>query len=407
MPTFSYTAISKEGKKISGEDSAKDEKELAQNLREKGLIVTFVKAQGQRRGGFDIGSLLRNVFGISLVEKLLFMRNLKVMISAGVPLPRALEVLAQEASNKKFKTIIGQMKEKIIQGNMLSGAMADYPHVFSELFTNMIKVGEESGTLENVLSQLNVQLEKQHELRSKILGALTYPAVIIVAMLGIGVLMLTVVVPKLAKTFQDLGATLPLTTRFVIGLGNFLTHFWYLALGIVLGTLLVGWWTLRTAFGRKLFDSLVLRLPFISGITRKTNSATTLRTLSSLIASGIPIVKALHITSKVLGNTFFRNALEKSAEEVGRGAKLSDTLQAYTSIYPPLVVQMVQVGEETGQTAEVLSKLAEFYEDEVTQVTQNIASIIEPVLMLIIGTVVGFFAISMLQPMYSMLGSIR
>ena len=403
MPQYFYTAISKLGEKITGEEMAKDEKDLARILYEKGLILTLAKDKEKKRAW----NVSLNLFGVSVTEKLIFIRNLKVMVGAGVSLPRALEVLSEQAKNPELHKALEQIKEKILKGEALSGAMAGYPRIFSELFISMVKVGEESGTLENVLSQLNLQLEKQHELQSKVMGALTYPAVIMVAMVGIGILMLVVVVPNLAQTFKDLGAQLPLTTRFIIGLGTFLTKRWYVVLGIF-ALLVAGLFKmLHTKTGKNAIDKALLKLPIVSGIVHKTNSAMMLRTLSSLIASGVPIVRALEITSHVLGNAQYRETLEKSAAEVKKGAKLSDTLRPYKKLYPVLVIQMMEVGEETGQTAEVLAKLAEFFEDEVTQLTQNLASIIEPVLMLLIGAVVGFFAISMIQPMYSVLGSIK
>ena len=402
MPLYSYSAVSQQGEKILGEETAKDEKELARTLYERGLILTFAKNK-ERKQSFSLPDL----FGVSVADKLIFIRNLKVMVVAGVPLPRALEVLCEQAKNPKLRKALKEIQEKILKGNTLSGAIAGYPKIFSDLFVNMIRVGEESGTLENVLSQLHLQLEKQHQLQSKIMGALTYPVVIMVAMVGIGILMLVMVVPNLAKTFNDLGAQLPVTTRFIIGLGNFLTKRWYVALGLFV-VLAIGFFQmLRSKMGKSFFDTAMLRFPIVSGISHKTNSATMLRTLSSLIASGVPIVRALEITSHVLGNSHYQKTLEKAAEEVKKGAKLSDSLRSYKTLYPALVIQMMEVGEETGQTAEVLAKLAEFFEDEVSQITQNLASIIEPMLMLVIGAVVGFFAISMIQPMYSVLGSIK
>ncbi len=406
MPIYSYSATSQQGEKKSGEIFAKDEKELTHVLGVQGLVLVFAKALKEKTPS-RFSNFFSNLFGVSLTEKLIFIRNLRVMVASGVPLPRALEVLAEQTSSQKFKATIKDIKEKVLAGNMLSSVMGEYPRIFPDLFTNMVKVGEESGTLENVLSQLHIQLEKQHELRSRITGALMYPAVVVIAMLGIGVIMLITVVPQLEKTFKDMNVTLPVTTQFIIGMGHFFTNQWYIALGVFV---LLGIGFLRaphTKIGKKTLDALTLKLPILSGLVKKTNAATTLRTLSSLIASGVPIVRALEITSSVLGNLQYQDVLKKASEDVKRGGKLSDTLKPYTALYPPLVLQMVEVGEETGQSAEVFAKLAEFYEEEVAQVTQNLASVLEPVLMLIIGTVVGFFAISMLQPMYSLLGSVK
>ncbi|MBI2577897.1 MAG: type II secretion system F family protein, partial [Candidatus Wildermuthbacteria bacterium] len=287
----------------------------------------------------------------------------------------------------------------------LSGSLAKYPAVFSGLMVSMIHVGEESGNVEGVLGQLNIQLEREHDLRSKITGALMYPAVIVAAMIGIGILMLMFVVPKLAETFADLGAELPLPTRVVIALGTFMLEKWYLAFG---GMAVAGVGLCRlskTEPGKRAVGNIMLRLPVISGIVRKMNAAFTVRTLSSLISAGVSLVQSLEITAGVLGNMRFKRALLMSAEKVQKGTELSVALAEHANVYPLTVVQMVEVGEETGQTSEVLAKLADFYEEEVSALTKNLTSIIEPILMLIIGGVVGFFAISMIQPMYSMLSA--
>ena len=407
MPTYSYEAISSTGERLGGKEAAVSEKELAHLLKARGLVLVQAKEESGKKQGSSLSDFFEGIFGVSLREKLMFTRNLKVMVGAGITLPKALEILTLQAKNKQLRKALEDMRQKVFQGFMLSQTMAAHPTVFSELFSNMVKVGEESGTLDNVLSQLALQVEKQYELKSRIQGALMYPAVILLAMIGIGILMIVMVVPKLALTFKDLHVPLPITTRFVIGLGEFLTQRWYFAIALLIAGI-VGFWRFgKTARGKALKDFLFFRLPVISGIILKSNAATTIRTLSSLIASGVPIVRSLEITSRVLGSLQFREALASCALEVVKGVKLSQALKAYTNLYPLLVVQMVEVGEETGKSAEVLSKLADFYEEEVGNATKSVAAIIEPLLMLFVGGVVGFFAVSMIQPMYSILQSIK
>ena len=234
-----------------------------------------------------------------------------------------------------------------------------------------------------------------------------YPSVVIAAMLGVGTLMLIVVIPQLAATFRELEVPLPLATSIVIGLGTFLSKFWYIAFPALFGFLVLAFRLTKTKVGKRAFDAFILKAPLFGGITQKMNAALMTRTLSSLITSGVPIVRSLEITSKVLGNIYFQDSLEVSAQRVGKGEKLSAALKSYGHLYPVVVVQMVEVGEETGETGNILAKLAEFYEEGVTQVTKNLTSIIEPILMLIIGATVGFFAISMIQPMYGMLSAIK
>lgn len=385
---------------------AKDTHQLAETLKNQGFIL--IKAELEKGGSEKrkINFSIPFFGGVSLTERMMFTRNLQVMISAGLPLPRSLEALALQSKSKVFKKALLEIKEEVTKGKSFSETLGKYPNIFSELFQSMIKVGEESGTSEEVLKVLTRQMEREHELKSKIQGALMYPAVIVTAMIGIGILMLVMVVPKLAETFKELEIELPATTKIVIGLGTFLAEKWFLVIPIIVVFSFFFWMVLKTQTGKKIIDTLLLKIPIISSLIKKTNSAYTVRTLSSLIASGVPIVKSLEIVSGTLGNVHYKNAVLAAAQIVKKGGKLSEALSVYSDIYPPIVFQMIQVGEETGETSSILAKLADFFEEEVGNATQNLASVIEPILMLIIGGVVGFFAISMVQPMYSMLGAI-
>lgn len=406
MPRYLYTAKSLQGEIKSGVLEAKDEHQLARTLRQEGYILVSVDLEaGKRKGKFKIS--LPFFGGVSLTEKMMFTRNLRIMITAGMALPRSLETLALQSKTKKFRRILLDVVDEITKGNGFSNSLAKHTDVFSELFVSMIRVGEEAGTLEEVLKVLTNQMEREYELRSKVKGAMIYPAVVILAMIGIGILMLIVVVPKLAETFAELDVDLPPATRFVIFLGNFLAEKWFLAIIAVLFFLILFRLILRTKIGKRTTDFLILRMPIISPIMKKTNSAYTVRTLSSLITSGVPITQSLEVVSGTLGNVYFQEAMIDVAEKVRKGSKLSDALRPYEGLYPSTVIQMIEVGEETGETSTILEKLADFFEDEVTNATKNLSSVIEPVLMLIIGGVVGFFAISMIQPIYSMLGAIK
>lgn len=305
MPKYFYTAKTSTGESQSGDLEAKDERQLAGILREQGLVLVKVEEKGKpgRKNGLSL-----SFFGPSLAEKMFFTRNLQVMISSGLPLPRALEILAGQSENKKFKKAIMGIREEIMRGENFSGALSKYPDIFSLLFQNMVKAGEEGGMLEDVLKTLALQLEKENDLKSKIKGALIYPAVIISTMIGVGILMLVLVVPQLAKTFKELGIELPITTRIIIGLADFLTQKWYFAVIIILG---LGFLILlalnnKTGPGKKIIDRLVLRAPIISLIIKNTNSAYTARILSSLIIAGVHLPKALEITAATLGNVYYR-----------------------------------------------------------------------------------------------------
>jgi len=406
MPFFSYSAKSLQGEEKSGEIEAKNLRQLSQALRSQGFILIKAVPVGEeiKKGKLKISFPF---FGsVSLTDKLMFTRNLQVMIGAGLPLPKALETLALQAKSKNFKSALLEIKEEIIKGKSFSESLAKHPNIFSELFQNMIKVGEETGGLDNVLKILAKQMERENELKSKVQGALMYPMVIIITMIGIGIMMLIMVVPKLSDTFKELEIELPFTTKLVMGMGNFLAEKWFLALFFLFGIVVLLSFVLKTKGGKKIIDTILLKTPVISSLIKKTNSAATVRTLSSLIASGVPIVKSLEIVSGTLGNVYYKAAVLEAVEKVKKGEKLSVAFQPYTNLYSPIVFQMIQVGEETGETSAVLEKLADFFEEEVGNATKNMAAVIEPILMLIIGGAIGFFAISMVQPMYSMLEAI-
>ena len=407
MPKFFYTATSLQGEKKSGVLEAKSEKELAQILHQEGYTLISADFEGgiSKKKGVTIS--LSFLGGVSLTEKMLFTRNLRVMTEAGIPLPRTLRTLSAQSKNKKFARSLLIVADEITRGKSLAESLSLFPDIFPELFQSMIRVGEESGTLEEVLKVLNRQMEREYELRSKIKGALIYPAVIIFAMIGIGILMLVMVVPRLAETFRDLNVELPFTTRVVIAIGDFLAKKWHLAVLIFLVFLFIFRFILKTKLGKRASDFTLLKIPIIAPIVRKTNSAWAIRTLSSLFSAGVPIVRSLEIISESMSNVYFKRTMAEAAQVVQKGGKLSSALAPYSDIYPVSIIQMIEVGEETGETSSILAKLADFFEEEVTNSTKNLASIIEPILMLIIGATVGFFAISMIQPIYSMLGAIR
>jgi len=408
MPKYFFQAKSQKGENYSDSREAKDKQDLSRALHQEGYVLISVTEKNSKKKNSP--NFWQSVFSfgrVSLKDKMMLTRNLKVMISAGISIPRALITLADQTKNKKFKKSLLEISEKIVKGENFSDSLAFYPDIFPQLFCSMVKVGEESGTLEKNLDILAKQMEREHALKAKIQEALVYPAVIVTAMVGIGIMMLIVVVPKLAKTFEELEAELPLTTKIVIGLGTFLSERWYLVLAILVICFGFLRMVLKTKKGKKEIDTLVLKLPVISPIIKKTNAAHMIRTLSSLVAAGVPMVRSLEIISETMDNFYYKKAVMSAIENVKKGEKLSSALEPYQNLFPLTVIQMVEVGEETGETSSILEKLGDFYEEEISQATKNLTAVIEPVLMLIVGGVVGFFAISMIQPMYSMLSSIK
>lgn len=406
MPLFRYEAKNTNNDMRTGFLEARDRMELSKKLHGQGYFLISAHNEKEKIKDSKIFSSFQGFFGVSTKEKLFFFRNLEVMISAGVSLPKSIRTLVDQTENKKFKKALLQIEEKLLKGFTLSQCFGGFSNIFSPLIVNMIKVGEESGTLEVILENLTEHLEKQYQLKSKIISSLMYPFIIILAMIGIGILMLVVVVPSIAETFEDLGIVLPITTQIVIKLGYFFLNYWYVVLFLFVFTTFFLYRLIKTRTGKNFIDGILLKTPILNEILKKYYTVEIIRTLSILIRSGVPILHSLDIVENVALNNQFKKSLSKAKEEVKRGGSLSESFKKYGNLYTNTTIEMFSIGEETGKTGEILEKLTDFYDDEIARTTQNISTIIEPVLMLIIGAVIGFFAVSMIQPMYSMLGSI-
>ena len=417
MPTFYYTAKTQEGKTKTGTMEAKDKHNLAQILRQKGFILTSTQSLEEEkkpaRGWSALGgkAFLKTGFSsifkrISLTEKTMFTRHLAVMVGAGFSLHKALETLAQQTNNPNFKKIINNLVNQIKKGAGIADSLAKYPKVFNDFFISMIRVGEKGGNLEEVLKILANYLKKEHEFRSKVKGAMVYPAVILVTMIGIGILMMLIVMPKLTAMFEELNVNLPITTQILIAVSKFLSKYFFIGIIAFIVLIIVLIKFLKTQKGKHLLSWIFLKPPFLGKLTKKMNCAKFARSFSSMMESGVPIIESLNISAQTVSNVFYSNSLLEIANEIKKGRNLRESIGNYKEIYPALVSQMIGVGEETGELSNIMERLADFYEEEVTNITNNLTSIIEPVLMIIIGIIVGFFAISMIQPMYSMMQGI-
>jgi len=406
VPKFIYTAKSYSGETKGGEIAAKDEKGVMLQLKAEGFLLTSIKEIEEKDDSIKV-RFFDKFKSVPLKEKMVFARNLSVMIASGLPVSRALQNLTIQTENKTFKGVLENIQTELQSGRTLSEGLAKYPGIFSELFVNMVRVGETGGNLEEVLRIVAVQLEKEHDLISKVRGAMIYPAVIVFAMAGIGVLMLTYVLPQMMGVFKDMNVELPKATKFIVAMSDFLKNNSILvAIGFVLLIFAIKFF-LSNPIGKKALSYAVIRIPVVKNIVIKVNCARFARIYSSLLKSGISVVDALKIVSNTLSNYYYKKSFEKGIEDIQKGVALSKILSADKVIFPALVYQIVEVGEETGKTEAVLLQLAEFYEEEINQITKNMSSIIEPVLMVVIGGAVGFFAIAMLQPMYSLMENIK
>lgn len=403
MPTFTYTAVAKDGKRETGEIEAANFLSAGHLLKEQGMIPMELV----EKSNFKFSDYLANFTNIALKDKIAFIQNLDLLLKSGVAAPRAMKIIAKQTANKKFKKIIEALAGQVEAGKSMHEAMSQYPKVFSHIFLSMIEVGELSGNLEKSLEYLRIQLQRESDLKSKTKGAMIYPAVIVSAMVIIGVLLAIFVLPKLTSTFKDFDAELPILTRIVIVISDFaaansvlvITMLVVAILGIIVG--------LRTEPGKRLFAYIILRIPMISPIIKKINIARFSRILGSLMKSGISVVQGLQVTSEALENVFYKEALSETAENVKLGKPLTESLSKKTKLFPFIVTQMIAIGEETGSLEQILDQLAEHNEMEIDDTMKNISSIIEPLLLLVIGVVVGFLALALIMPIYNISQSIN
>ncbi len=409
MALFSYKAKNLTGEEEAGILETDSRHEAVEAIRKKGYFLVSLNEASAKKKLISLSflNIFSSFFKVSLMEKLFFTKNLEVMIRTGVALPKAFEMLAIQSKSRKFQRTLRVLAGKVIKGESLSTAMTEFPDIFPSLFQETLRVGEETGKLEDSLNILGDQMERENNLKSKIKTAMVYPIVVLVMAFLIGVFMMVFAVPKLKQAFMDLNIGLPITTRIVLGLADFLTTKWPLALAIAAAIFFVFSLLSKMKKGGKLKSWVLLHIPVVAGLVKKTNSALTLRTLSSLLKAGVSVVKTLEVAGGALGNYYFQVSLSQAARLVEKGTKISEALKSSKNLYPQMVLQMMEVGEETGETSEVLGKLADFYEKEVLDATQRLSSIIEPVLILFVGGVVGFFAVAMMQPMFSIMSGIK
>ncbi|MES2315661.1 MAG: type II secretion system F family protein [Patescibacteria group bacterium] len=403
---FTYKAKSKEGNLVEGLMEAADRFALARDLRGSGNVPLSIREK--KNLSFDLAAMFGDVLGrVKVAELIILTKNLGGMIRAGLSLSRALSVLQKQTKNKTLNKILVSIGNNINAGDTLSTAISKFPNVFSKLFISMTKAGEESGNLAGALSDIGANLEKSHSLTRKIRGALIYPGVILCAMIVIGILMFAFVVPTLAGTFKELGVKLPFTTQIIVWIGSFFSEHLFLTFLIVICTAFGLFSLFRAKFMSKYIDFAVLRIPVVGNIAKELNTARTARTLSSLLVAGVSITRAVEITEDVVQNIYYKKVLGDARVVLEKGAPFSAVFQSNPNLYPIMMSEMIEVGEETGKLADMLTQVAIFYEDEIENKTKNLSTIIEPVLMIIIGSGVGFFAISMISPLYSVLDNIK
>lgn len=404
MSHFIYKAKKIGGEVYKGEKDANDRYELYKILRESGEEVIDVREKSGKssmKGLFSSGSL-SFLNSVKTQEKINFARNLGSMITAGLSMARALAVMERQTKNKALKKVLNSLEQDINSGKTLSQSMASHPKVFSQLFISMVSAGEQSGTLAESLRIVGLQMDKSYALQRRIRGAMLYPGIILFAMILIAILMLTYIVPTLMKTFTELNLDLPASTKFVLFVSNLVSNHgpWLL---LILAAIFSGLflWSKRMS-GKLAIHYAILKIPIIGELIKEVNSARTARTLSSLLNSGVDIVESVRITGDVIQNVHYKAVLARAGENIKKGDPISKIFSENTKLYPIFLGEMMNVGEETGKIGEMLLGVAVFYEDDVDQKTKDMSTIIEPFLMVFIGAVVGFFAVAMISPMYSL-----
>ncbi len=403
MATFTYQGENAEGKKVTETVTADDRYAVYDIARASGNTVASIEEKSgfKLSGLFNIEAINYKLGKVKQDELVMVTRNLGSMLRAGLTVTRSLSVIERQTKNVKLKGVVKQIVQKVNDGGQFYQALADFPKIFDDLYVSMIKAGEESGELANTLQTLSMQMERSSNLKKKIKGAMIYPAIVISVMVIIGVLMMMFVVPTITGIFKDLGTDLPAMTQVLISISDFFAAHPIVVLGgliVFVGGLR---YFLKSKIGRRGMSWLVIRLPIIGTMAKETNAARTARTLSSLLNSGVDVVHALEITQDVVQNHYFKQVIKTAGERVEKGTPLSQTFVERADLYPILVGEMILVGEETGNIAAMLGELAIFYETEVERKTKDLSTIIEPLLMVVIGAGVGFFVLALIAPIYS------
>lgn len=401
MPIFEYAGIDSRGKKISGSVDADNERTARAKLRKMGVFPTTLGVEGSRgakgRGlsmQVDVSKYFQR---IKIQEVAVMTRQLATLLSASIPLVDALTALVDQIENLKLRNIISRAREKVIEGSKLSDALRGYPKVFGDLYVNMINAGENSGALEVVLARLADFTEGQSKLRSKVIGAMIYPVIMSVVGLGLMIMLLTYVVPKVTKIFEDMKATLPLPTRMLMAVSNVVSDYWYLFVMAVPFAIWAWKRFLATPSGRSWWDRKILTLPLIGKLNRMVIVSRFTRTLATLLSSGVPLLTAMDIVRNIITNTRLRAVIEQTRDNVREGQSVAEPLRK-SGEFPPLVTHMISIGEKTGELEKMLERIADTYDAEVDNAVSTMTTLLEPIMIIVMAVVVSFIVMSILLP---------
>jgi type IV pilus assembly protein PilC len=394
--TYTWKGRSPSGELLSGEYQTDNKDELVSYLRKRKIIITSMRQKG---GSLAIKLPIKD--RVSVKDIGVFTRQFATMINAGLPMVQCLDILAQQTEKEFFRQSIARVMTDVEGGATLAEAMGRHPRIFNQLYVNMVEAGEAGGILDVILQRLATFLEKLDQLQRKVKSALTYPAVVACVALGATAFMLIFIIPTFARMFSDFGGELPLPTKIVIALSDFLRTFWWALVAGIAGGVIALQRYYKTEAGKLAVDKFLLRIPVLGTVIRKGSVARFTRTLGTLISSGVPILSGLEITARTAGNRVVENAVLSTRDSISQGNTIAEPLKA-CGVFPPMVTQMIAVGEQTGALDEMLEKIATFYDSEVDTAVDSLTSIIEPVMIVIMGVVVGGMLIAMYLPMFKL-----
>lgn len=407
MPVFEYLLINKKKETVSSTIEAADKLSAINNLKSRGQLIKIEEKSAKKSAGFSFGKKKK---GAKTDELVMFTRQLSAMVSAGVPILRSLNSMAKHAESAGFRETINDVIKDIEGGISFADALGKHPETFNDIYVNMVAAGETGGILDDILKRLALQQEKNSSMKKKIKGAMTYPIVLLAITIIAFFILMTFIIPVIGKTIKDMGgpdAKLPLLTEIMLGISDFMVSFWYLIVPAFIG----GIWALiryiKTPKGRIKFHRVIIKVPAVGAIVRKVAIARFTRTFSALIGAGVAVLEALDVTSRAVGNVVYEESLKEATKRVQNGEVLSRIIAERDDLYPPIVAQMLSVGEETGQTDKVLIKVADFYEEEVDTAIDGVSSIIEPVMIVAMGGVIALVAVSVMGPITSMAGQVK
>jgi len=397
MKRFIYKAKTRDGLDKKGRVEARDIVSAVGVLREKGWVVVTIQPLGETSG---ISSVMKMFEKVKINDVVTFTRQLSTMIASGLPLTEALSVLEMQTSPAMAR-VIGEVLQDIQGGTSIAEALQKHDKVFSKVYISLVKAGEAAGVLESVLKRLATNMEKEKEFRAKTKGALIYPALVTGGMFLVAIVMMVFVIPKLTSMYDDFGAELPLPTRILMGVSGMFTSYWYIMLALAVGGVVGFRSWVKTELGRFAWDSLMLKMPVFGKLKTNTLLAETARTLGLLVGAGISILEALEIVAEAMTNVVYSQAIATTSEEVKKGIPFSIALTR-EGVFPPLLPNMVAVGEETGKMDSVLLKVSKYFEDEAEQTIKNLTTALEPLIMIVLGLGVGFLVVAIIMPIYGL-----